>query len=128
MSKRGYVKIVYTDDSDSIYSHISLTINNTKEQIFKSLKTGDFIKDWFNLKKYLLSNEIDLVVNSSSVDHFIMDNTNTLKSKYLVYKANPELVDYDDLDLDNDVYDELFIPKDSNFTFQDLKNYCKEVN
>jgi len=117
MTYKGFATVIYKDNE---YSHIHLKIN---QKTTKDFGSGDFIKDWYNLQKFC--KDFFILSYSSSIDHHIFDNQDKIQMKCLIIQENgtPELVDYDQID-DFDDFITFYIPRNSNFTWLDLKNYC----
>ena len=90
--------------------------------------SGNFVKDWFDALKWFIQSDLgNNLVNSSSVDHFIMDGGSELyDSAYLMFdeEKNPYL-SYSSKDFDGL---ELFVEKDTEPTWEELKNICDESN
>jgi hypothetical protein len=87
----------------------------------KKFNSGDFVKDWYNLIKYCVQNQLNNIFHSSSVNHFIMDGA-LYKSKYLYTYENGEF------ELKNEYSEneiEFFIEKDKNYTWDELKKRCE---
>ena len=121
---RGYISIDYDDENQSSYKGVIVTYNANIKKVFN---TGDFVKDWYNLNKFL---EIELPNTRftilSSVDHFLMDS-DSFESSYLKFDDNelPYLTKV--FDFKNQGV-ELFIKKGTNPTWKDLKKYCNNDN
>jgi hypothetical protein len=71
------------------YKCITLSLMDNTEKVFDS---GDFVKDWYQLCKYINTSDInEPLMYSSSVDHFIMDGA-PYDSAYLhIIKGKPVL-------------------------------------
>lgn len=118
------IGINYNESDVNTYKSVYLfTIKGTKINFY----TGNFVKDWFNAKKYWLDNfrETDPHFSqSSSVNHFIMDGGNLLyDSTYLKFDKNEE--PYLDYDFWANGW-EFFVPKEKKWAWKELKQYCKE--
>ena len=118
----------YHDDDDNLieepidYKRVSLFFSDDKEFFFDS---GDFIKDWYFAKKKFLEfvdNEYTLV-QSSSVDHFIMDGA-PYESAYLVFNDNDESKVHLEYEYNEKGW-EMFVNKGTKPTWEELKKYCK---
>jgi hypothetical protein len=101
-------------DYKNVYLHFC---GGDKEFVFDS---GNFIKDWYDAKKKFLEFHEDEV---SSVDHFIMDGA-PYDSAYLVFKNDED--DMGELTYEyNDKGWEMFVPKGTKPTWEELKQMCK---
>lgn len=89
----------------------------------KTFKSGDFVKDWYDCIKFMITEIPDEPVShSSTVDHFIMDGAKFdsawLKvddeSAKLVYKYRPGI--------------ELFVPKGKQPTWSELREMCGDTS
>jgi len=120
------IGINYKEPNPETYESVRISYGGLeKEKIFNS---GNFIRDWYNLNKWI-ANEIagELAEeyhfsNSSSVDHFIHDGANVV-SRYLKMKGGKPILekDYDFMDEGT----EFFIPEGEDWTWEQLKEYCK---
>jgi hypothetical protein len=121
------ISINYTEPNPESYESVSISYLGEKssQKIFNS---GNFIKDWYNLNKWIaeeadgeLKNESHFS-NSSSIDHFIMDGANVI-SRYLKIKDGKPLLEkeYDFMDEGT----EMFIPEGEDWTWEQLKEYVK---
>jgi len=100
---------------------IHLMIGNREVKVFD---TGDFVKDWFNSVKFVLTGgigEYPVLSDSSSVNHFIMDGASSLyDSAWLVLGDEAELVyKYTEEGF------ELFVEGGTKPTWEELKQICK---
>lgn len=120
------IDIVYDEPNPKKYSHIRLGQ--------KEFKSGDFIKDWFNVTKFLCEARDDEdwepIMFSSSVDHFIQDGA-PFDSAYLHMENDVPILRYFDrtnpqwfmTEIDNGI--EFFVPEGEQWTWEKLKEYCK---
>jgi hypothetical protein len=104
------------------YRSVDISYGNPKE--VKVFESGNFIKDWYKLQKFIseVLSETELHFSYlSSVDHFIMDGA-PYDSLYLKFDSEnkPYLID---------VYDEngieFFVPEGTKPTWEELKKMCK---
>lgn len=103
-----------------VYLHLC---SGDEEYTFDS---GDFVKDWFHAKKKFLEfheEEVSLGA-SSTVDHFIMDGA-PYDSAYLVFKDGNEMGELSYNEEDYKTGWEMFVPKGTTPTWEELKKYCK---
>ena len=131
------------------YKAVTLHVRSKKEKgkpVNKRFGSGDFIKDWYNAKKYfVLSCDHDpMLMGSSSIDHFIMKNDN-VESAYLcaveelyvdegIAKKRYNAVlkyynDEKDLLAQDKILDEgseYFVPAGTRWTWEELKAYVKK--
>jgi hypothetical protein len=120
------VSIVYDEGNKTNlgYTSVKLVYGDIKSchMIFNS---GDFVKDWFNFRKFIIMNDEfdELIANSSTVDHFIMDGA-SYDSAYLVKDENDkfELCYGDNW---HSLGIEFFVNKGTTPTWEELKNLCK---
>jgi hypothetical protein len=119
----------------------SINYNEPNTDEYHSVKTGDtvfdsgdFIKDWFHSRKHITEisqTNWEPQSNSSSVDHFMMDGAK-FDSAYLKEVEDEiwDLVYIDRTDPNWWVEDEpgieFFVPEGEEWTWQQLKDYCKE--
>jgi hypothetical protein len=121
------ISINYDDVDAKSYVAVQVRPRIGEEQVFN---TGDFVKDWFHANKWIVNNWTDEEIHlrhSSSVDHFIMDGGGNLyDSRYLSFDEDyePILIEYTE-NMGSCI--EVFIPKNSNFTWGQLKEYCNHV-
>ena len=114
--------IEYDEPDVSTYKHVKISYGENQKKIFDS---GDFVKDWYNLIKFIVLNlEEYPIVGSSSVDHFFMDGANDLYDvAYLVPDENDEtkLV----YERKGEDFIELYVPKGMQPTWEELKILCQ---
>lgn len=101
------VKINYDEGNTNTYKSVSISfIFSEKEKVFS---TGNFIKDWYDLNKYIIQSDIEEPVsNSSSVDYFIMDCAK-FDSAYLHFIEGKPVLKYIDR-----TKEEWYLSEDSN--------------
>ena len=97
-----------------------------KERVFDS---GNFVKDWFDLVKFIineLSETESHFVGSSSVDHFFMDGADELYDEVYLVEINVDGKTKHDL---TNVYNsdaiKFHVPKGTQPTWEELKKMCK---
>lgn len=115
------------------YKSVEIHFGNKEKKFFD---TGDFVKDWWDRTKYIIQELLDsgdVFINSSSVDHFIMDGA-PYDSAYLhVVDEKPVLKYVDTTDPDYlftqaDIFEhgtEMFVPEGTKPTWEELKEICK---
>jgi hypothetical protein len=118
---------------ESVYIHYQ-----DSEKIFDS---GNFIKDWFDSKKFFqveLMDKEPYLSGSSTCDHFIMDGAK-FESAYLHIIEDKPVLRYctwadDSLDMmeilieNREIYEkgwEFFVPEGTKPTWEELKEMCK---
>lgn len=115
--------IHYNDGGDQLnYESVEVSYGEKKNKIFNS---GNFVKDWFDALKFeIFELQGEHFMNSSSVDHFIMDGAH-YDSAYLKEKDNGK----DEWYLDYEHHDgiELFVPEGTKPTWEELKSMCGHV-
>lgn len=114
-------RIRYEEGTDTGYESVEIVYG---ENQLKEFSSGDFVKDWYDAMKWYIfaehKNEYGLI-NSSSVDHFIMDGA-PYDSAYLIPDdKNSRLVyEYDEKRL------EFFVKKGTTPTWKELKKLCDD--
>jgi len=113
----SFTTINYEEPNPKTYK--SVEIHDFDDNITK-FESGDFVKDWYDLVKFLLTTLIDepYHVHSSSVDHFIMDGAE-FDSVYLGFDPKNQVprlyYNYDDGGV------ELFVKKGTKPTWNELR-------
>jgi hypothetical protein len=107
------------------YVSVDLSYDNLKE--VKVFESGNFIKDWYNMRKFLIQKVLDVeprVSASSTVDHFIMDGA-PYDSGYLVYDEGSakHVLKYGDEFCYKGF--EFFVPEGTQPTWEELREMCK---
>ena len=108
------ISIQYEEPNTNEYQNVTLG-----DKVWDS---GDFVKDWFNMTKYMAhlpEEKWEPTMCSSSVDHFIMDGA-PYDSAGLREVDGVWVLDYDIEGV------EFFVPKGKRWTWEELKNYCKD--
>lgn len=138
------IRIRYNNDKKKNleYKSVELSFGFTKKKP-KIFDSGDFVKDWYNLKKYIINDEINEPVSySSSVDHFIMDGA-PFESAYLHVENGKCILKYLDkteskkelsskeflnkLIEDKKIYEggyEFFVHENTKPTWEELRELC----
>lgn len=118
------IGVNYTEFSkkkDMGYQSVDISYNNLKkEKIFDS---GDFVKDWYNCNKFIITKLFDKephIMMSSSFDNFFMDGAK-FDSAYLITNGDeaPEL----SYERDDDKI-EFFVKKGTKPTWLELRELC----
>lgn len=115
--------VKYNDIDVSTYEAVVINDRDSgEEHIFN---TGNFVKDWFDALKFVLTGglgEYPILSNSSSVDHFIMDGGGDLyDSAYLEITESSAELKYE---YDEDCF-EVFVQTGTKPTWKELKEICK---
>ena len=113
--------IDYDEPNTKTYKSVGFSFNEngvTKSKVFNS---GNFIKDWFDHNKFIahLDEEQFAFMNSSSVDHFIMDGA-PFDSMYL------EMIDGKASFTKKGDGVEFFVSEGTTPTWDELKEFCKD--
>lgn len=120
-----YIDLV-TEANDNTYKCIHLYENNVK---VKDFGTGDFVRDWYNLKKHFVLNVEAgsyVITQTSDLNHLDSYNINVKRVYLVLDKQEWKLYDLSRLELDQkEVIVELFIPLDKNWSWEEYKNYCE---
>jgi len=84
------ISIDYNEPNVNEYLAVKLS---NPEGSAGSWNSGDFVKDWYDCMKFILTGKIGeyfFVIHSSSVDHFIMDDiSDKYESCWLVTSKDP---------------------------------------
>jgi len=113
-------RIRYEEGTDTGYECVELCYGENEVKKFDS---GDFVKDWYDCMKHIILGDLnEPIMNSSSVDHFIMDGA-PYDSAYLIPDdENTQLFyEYSDKRL------EFFVPRGTKPTWSELKEMCGDV-
>lgn len=128
MAVRG---INYEEPLPNTYEGVDISIYTDDGRTTKEFNSGDFVKDWYDALKWYLHADLKehALCNSSSVDHFIMDGA-PYDSAILKFKSDdtPYLDYAHDYILGGDNGIELFVPKDTEPTWEELKKICDDSN
>ncbi len=108
----------------SVYLH-------TKDGGVKLFESGDFVKDWYDMRKYIIFEVTteEFFSSSSTVDHFIFDGAK-YDSAYLVIVDDIGVLKYvnhndpDEWYIDS-IGIEYFVPEGTRPTWQEFKAMCK---
>jgi len=115
--------ITYEEGTNTGYKLVDISYDNLKKE--KKFDSGNFLKDWYDLIKWI--NFADLnepVIGSSSVDHFIMDGA-PYDSAYL--KIDDDKKPYLSYEYDyRDEGIEFFVPKGTQPTWEELRKLCDD--
>jgi hypothetical protein len=106
------------EGQDLMYKSVDISYDDLKK--VKIFDSGNFVKDWFDLVKFVileLSKTESHFIGSSSVDHFFMDGAK-FDAGYLVDKV----MKYDGYYEDGI---EIFVPEGTQPTWAELKEICK---
>lgn len=134
----AYTTINYNDgEKDNLgYESVEIHYGRGRNEKKKFFNTGNFVKDWFDLKKLQITELSDtepFFTHSSSVDHFIMDGA-PYDSAYLYMEGEKAVLKYIDrtdpmyLISQQDIYEggiEFFVPEGTQPTWEELKEMCK---
>lgn len=129
------IRINYDEGNKRNLGYESVELSCTDENNSKTFSSGDFIKDWYDMRKYtatVLSDIEDYLVHSSSVDHFIMDGA-PYDSAYLhIIDDKPVLKYFDRTDPQwylqgvDEGGIEFFVPENTQPTWEELKNKYRD--
>ena len=119
MAVRG---ITYEEGTAGGYKSVDISYHKNDEPTVRIFDSGNFIKDWYDAVKWYLHADLNehVLVNSSSVDHFIMDGA-PYDSAYLV--AGEDLKGF--LEYEYSESPELFVAKGTKPTWEELKKMCE---
>lgn len=127
----GFINIKYIEPLPARYESVEYKSTDGKK-IFNS---GDFVKDWYDMMKFILMEEPDesYYVFSSSVDHFIMDGA-PFDCAYLHMVEEKPVLKYFDKTNPNWFHDidgigggvEFFVPENTKPTWEELRELCND--
>jgi hypothetical protein len=118
-------RIRYTEPDTSTYEAVEINYADDQEKVFDS---GDFVRDWYFLLKWIILEaefKNEPLINSSSIDHFIMDGA-PYDSAYLVFDNDEPQLAYAK-DCWDDCIDEgieFFVARDTKPTWEELREIC----
>ena len=102
-----------------IYQSVDISYSDHKKKFFKS---GDFVKDWYDHVRFIimeLSQSGEYFMNSSTVDHFIMDGAPYI-SAYMIFDNNKCELKYGNQYFDKGI--ELFVHKGTRPSWRTIKD------
>ena len=119
MAVRG---ITYEEGTASGYKEVDISYQKNGEQAVRIFNSGNFIKDWYDAVKWYLHADLKeiVLVNSSSVDHFIMDGA-PYDSAYLIATEKEPYLSYEYCESI-----EFFVPKGTKPTWKELREMCDD--
>lgn len=119
----NFVTINYDIDKADKVTYFSVQLSYDEDKKIKMFDTGDFIKDWFDLIKFLAFETKGRTNFSSSVDHFIMDS-GIYDCAYMVFEDGEAQLSYGYVE---DAI-EIFVPENTQPTWSELKQKYKNGN
>ena len=90
------ISISYSEGNKKNLNYKSVQISHNTLKKNKKFSSGNFVKDWYNLMKFIIENDLwnkEIISHSSSVDHFIMDGA-PYDSAYLHMENNNPILKY----------------------------------
>lgn len=128
------ISITYNDGNKKNlgYKSVNLSYENNKKK--HSFKSGNFVKDWYDCIKFIITSDIkEPVMHSSSVDHYIMDGAK-FKSAYLHTNNNNSELKYlsnsmNSIYSDHDISEEgieFFVVEGTKPTWEELRVLCND--
>jgi hypothetical protein len=133
----AFITINYNEGNkkDLGYESVELHYSHNKNEKKLFFNTGNFIKDWYDMNKFInmeLLGNVSFISYSSSVNHFIMDGA-PYDSAYLHIIDEKPILKYlnhsdpnwwmNTEDMENSV--EFFVPENTQPTWEELKEMCK---
>ena len=123
------IGVNYSGLNETFHYHHVYLYTRDKNIIFNC---GDIICDWYYAKKYYLTNCVDNegFSHSSSVDSIFFDGVK-LNFSYFHYENDEPILKYPNKTkeywYDDPIIDgwEMFVPEDEEWTWEQLKEYCK---
>lgn len=116
---RYFVTIDYDEPKQKTYRAVEICKNRDE---LKRFETGDFLVDWIDSLKSM--EDADVVLHSSSVDHFLMDGGKYLECAVKKIDGKHEIVGFDDYLAGN--YDFTAMISTRMKSFQSLQKYYKK--
>ena len=114
------VSIEYDDVADNEFEYEGVRISYAGKE--KKFHTGNFVKDWYDCIKFIITEPVDEhIAHSSSVDHFIMD-THGYDSAYLNTVNDVPVLSYEYSHDDPGI--EFFVPSGTKPTWEELRKLC----
>jgi len=117
------IGITYKEPDQSTYKSVDVCPYGKSR--YKRFKSGDFIKDWWFMNKYLVDvlHSEPFYAHSSSLDHFICDGE-AYESAYLRYDESGEPYLGYEYEHNGSNY-EFFVKAGTRPTWKELVDYCK---
>ena len=120
---RYFISIQYEEPFPDKYENVTCSPCFSDEKF--TFDSGDFVKDWFEMIRYIVMNCEEggtfSASCSSSVDHFIMDGA-PFDSTHLIFPDNDGEDAY--LDYKDSTGIEFFVKEGTKPTWQELKDIC----
>ncbi|MFA5366343.1 MAG: hypothetical protein WC333_00270 [Dehalococcoidia bacterium] len=122
------IGVNYTDGlKKGTLEYVSVDLSFGSPIEVKVFESGNFIKDWYYMRKFLIQKVLDhepYASASSSVDHFIMDGA-PYDSGYLIYDEGlaKHVLKYGNEFAFDGI--EFFVPEGTQPTWEELKKMCE---
>ncbi|MEO6305482.1 MAG: hypothetical protein ABIP51_20130 [Bacteroidia bacterium] len=130
------ISVKYNEGKHKTYAAYKYkSVDFSSSKINKKFNSGNFVKDWYEMRKFLTEAKIDEPISqSSSVNHFIMDNA-PFSSAYLhMINDIPTLLYWEEgkhtYQKDSYIFEEgleFFVDENTIPTWEELKNLCKQI-
>ncbi len=131
----SYTTINYSEGTKKDLDYKSVELHYGKEEK-KFFDSGNFVKDWYDRTKFIVQELLDTepyFMNSSSVDHFIMDGAPYDRAYLHMVDEKPVLKYLDRSDpnwwiTQRDIEEkgiELYVPENTQPTWEELKIMCE---
>lgn len=127
----GIIRINYDEFDKDSYESVEIKCGDQN----KVFNTGNFVKDWFDMQKFIASEELNETYwsYSSSVDHFITDGA-PYDYGYLHCQNDGYILKYLDrtdpkwYETQSDISEgiEFFVPENTQPTWNELKEMCSD--
>lgn len=115
--KKGFITIDYDEPKAKTYRGVHLIV----DEITYKFSSGNFVKDWFEMNKFISFSDLTGAGMSSTYTHFFMDGAKFNSAWLKVNDENVELVyEYEDNLI------EFFVPYNKVWNWEKLKKYCKK--
>lgn len=121
------IDIKYVDaPGQIIYDSVQVWLSENNQAMFKS---NNFVKDWYNALEFFCTKVYPIkkenFLYSTSVNQFLSDGGEEFVDRaYLVFEGDEHKLVYDPEYAGEKL--EFFIPKGENWSWNELKNFCKK--
>ena len=123
--KSASLDIIYDEENQSSYKSIGVSVKEDGIETKKIFDSGDITVDFIDYIKWISSNTFDIVIHSSSWDHFFMDGDEIISIHIDHSDDNKVVVDHKEIMEKIDNLIEYPVPKNIK-SFEELKAYYKE--
>lgn len=118
---RGFINIDYDEPKIKTYRGVHLSI----DEITYKFNSGNFVKDWFRMTKFIAFSDLTGASMSSSFDHFFMDGAKFISAFLVKISDDKYDLKYDASFTEQKDLLEFFVPKGKHLNWEELKEYCE---